>query len=198
MTNDRVARSIELDQELYSDKIVTRFRLLFPAYREIIIPMENYKYLRKSIAGDKRIDTTRYREIIGSLIFNQYMQKPAEHHDNVTGLIFWCCTVCARTSGMNKKIHIPKSGPHRSIPQVDSLLWSWWWVFLQEKMMAECYAWVLEVAASRRRRRKARTRPWKDSRRQLKANSSPVKPIAEESRRLSKLSKAFRKRKFPL
>ena len=69
MTRDRVARSIELDQELYLDKILTKFGFPVPAHREIAIPMENRICLRKAKASDKRIDATWYREVTGSLMY---------------------------------------------------------------------------------------------------------------------------------
>ncbi|POS82616.1 hypothetical protein EPUL_004806, partial [Erysiphe pulchra] len=69
VTRNRSERSIELDQELYLVKILTKFGFPVPAHREIMIPMENYKDLRKATADDKRIDATWYREVIGSLMY---------------------------------------------------------------------------------------------------------------------------------
>ncbi|KAI1004161.1 hypothetical protein K3495_g4052 [Podosphaera aphanis] len=96
VTRDRAAKTIELDQEQYLDKVLTKFGFAVPAHWEISIPMDNYNDLRKANPKDKRVYATWYREVIGSLMcamvytrpdiafalgrLSQHMQDPAEHH----------------------------------------------------------------------------------------------------------------------
>ena len=98
VTRDRTARTIELDQEQYLDKSLTKFGYAVPSHKEVLIPMDGYSDLRPASPRDKRVDATWYREVIGTLMYamvytrpdiafalgrlSQYMQDPAEHHSN--------------------------------------------------------------------------------------------------------------------
>ena len=96
VTRDRIKRTVELDQEQYLDKTLTKFGFPKAVSREVNIPMAGYDNLRPAATNDKRIDATWYRERIGSLMYamvytrpdiafalgrlSQFMQDPAEHH----------------------------------------------------------------------------------------------------------------------
>ena len=94
---DRKARTLELDQEQYLQKVLHKFGFPKEKARPITTPIDSYTNLRPANSTDKRIDATWYREVVGSLMYaiththpdiafalgrlSQYMQDPAEHHE---------------------------------------------------------------------------------------------------------------------
>ena len=98
VTRDRKAGTVELDQEQYLDKVLTKFGFPHAVHKatNISTPIDGYNDLRPATPEDRRIDMTWYREVIGSVMYamiytrpdiafalgrlSQYMQDPAEHH----------------------------------------------------------------------------------------------------------------------
>jgi hypothetical protein len=97
ITRDRKKRTIQLDQEQYLDKVLTKFGIPNARAKEVSTPIDSYDDLRPAEENDTRVDATWYREVIGSLMYamvytrpdiafalgrlSQYMQDPAEHHE---------------------------------------------------------------------------------------------------------------------
>ena len=99
VTRNRANKTVELDQEQYLDKILSKFgfKQAKPQRKEISTPIDGYCDLHPANDKDKRIDATWYREVIGSLMYamvytrpdiafalgrlSQYNQDPAEHHE---------------------------------------------------------------------------------------------------------------------
>src|SRR6266487_3907945 len=95
VTRNQEKGTIELDQEQYLEKVLNKFGFL-NAVQSKPTPMDSYYDLRPVTKDDRRVDTTWYREVIGSIIYamvytrpdiaftlrrlSQYMQDLAEHH----------------------------------------------------------------------------------------------------------------------
>jgi hypothetical protein len=96
VTRDRKRRTLFLDQEQYLDKALTRFGFPKETHKKKAIPLHGYEDLRPSLPSDVRIDSTSYREAVGTFMFgmvytrvdiafalgrlSQYMSDPSEHH----------------------------------------------------------------------------------------------------------------------
>ena len=96
VTRNRSKRTIELDQELYLDKVLIKFGFAQAVHKAISTPMDGYNDLRRASKDDKRVDATWYREVVGSLMYamvytrpdiafalgrlSQYNQDPTELH----------------------------------------------------------------------------------------------------------------------
>ncbi len=96
VTRSRQKKTLELDQEMYLEKVLCKFGFPQAQHKAVQIPMSGYEDLRPTGPGDRRIDATWYREVIGSIMYamvytrpdiafalgrlSQYMQDPAEHH----------------------------------------------------------------------------------------------------------------------
>lgn len=92
----RDARVLTIDQEEYVNTTLTKFGYEKAKHKDISTPVDSYVNLRPALPEDTRTDPTKYREIIGSLMYamiytrpdiafvlgklSQYMQDPAEHH----------------------------------------------------------------------------------------------------------------------
>lgn len=97
VTRDRKNRTLELDQELYLDKVLSKFGFKRSKSREVSTPMDGYHDIQPATDKDERIDQTWYREVIGSLMYamvytrpdiafalgrlSQFMQDPAKQHE---------------------------------------------------------------------------------------------------------------------
>jgi hypothetical protein len=96
VTRDRSKRTIELDQEQYLEKVLTKFGFPKAVHHDIPTPMDGYNDLRPATSNDTRVDATWYREVVGSLMYamiytrpdiafalgrlSQYNQDPTELH----------------------------------------------------------------------------------------------------------------------
>jgi transposase InsO family protein len=96
VTRDRKQGTLELDQELYLDYVLTKYGFENASSKPIATPIDGYEHLRPANKKDKRIDASWYREVVGSLMYAmiytrpdiafvlgrlaQFMQDPAEHH----------------------------------------------------------------------------------------------------------------------
>lgn len=96
VTRNRKEFALYLDQEQYLDHVLTKYGYEHSRSKPIATPIDDYKHLRPANSKDKRIDASRYREIVGSLMYamiytridiafilgrlSQFMQDPAEHH----------------------------------------------------------------------------------------------------------------------
>jgi hypothetical protein len=96
VTRNRKTRELFLDQEQYLEGILTRFGITHGKYKGTATPITGYDNLRPSQSTDKRIDSTEYRHLVGSVMYGmvytrpdiaflvgrlgQYMADPAEHH----------------------------------------------------------------------------------------------------------------------
>jgi hypothetical protein len=98
VTRNRGMGTVELDQEQYLEKVLTKFGFPHAVHKasNISTPIDGYNDLRPATQKDRRVDATWYREVIGSVMYamiytrpdiafalgrlSQYMQDPAEHH----------------------------------------------------------------------------------------------------------------------
>lgn len=96
ITRNRTSKTLELDQEQYINKFLTKFGFPNGVHKPISSPIDSYEDLRPGIPTDNRIDATWYREVIGSVMYamvytrpdiafalgrlSQHMQDPCEHH----------------------------------------------------------------------------------------------------------------------
>ena len=96
ITRNRTSKTLELDQEQYINKFLTKFGFPNRVHKPISSPIDSYEDLRPGIPTDNRIDATWYREVIGSVMYamvytrpdiafalgrlSQHMQDPCEHH----------------------------------------------------------------------------------------------------------------------
>ena len=97
VTRDRKNRILELDQEQYLDKVLTKFGFKNAKGHIVTTPMDSYSDIQPATDKDERIDTTWYREVIGSLMYamiytrpdiafalgrlSQFLQDPAKQHE---------------------------------------------------------------------------------------------------------------------
>jgi hypothetical protein len=78
VTRDRKAGTIELDQEQYLDKVLTKFGFPHAVHKATNIStlIDGYHDLRQATPEDRRIDMTWYREVIGSVMYAMVYKRP--------------------------------------------------------------------------------------------------------------------------